>query len=357
MKKSPLYENHLALNAKMLPFAGYEMPIQYEGIVSEHLAVRTAAGLFDVSHMGEICISGKNAEYFLNKMTINDVSKLSVDQAQYTAICNGKGGIIDDLILYKYENHFMVVTNASNHEKDLAWLKSHIMNHVKIEDKSEAFGLIALQGPKSRDILQKSVLRDLSRLKFYHFIETEIEDIPVTIARTGYTGELGFELYIPSEKTCIIWEKLLELGQADGIKPIGLGARDTLRLEMKYCLYGNDINEETNPFEAGLAWITKLDKDDFVGKESLLKAKSNISRKLVSFIMTERAIPRQGNVIYLDNEVVGEVTSGTQSPSLQKGIGLGYVNIPYHKFGQTLNIDIRGKRKSAEVVKAFISKN
>jgi len=308
MKKSPLYENHLALNAKMLPFAGYEMPIQYEGIVSEHLAVRTAAGLFDVSHMGEICISGKNAEYFLNKMTINDVSKLSVDQAQYTAICNGKGGIIDDLILYKYENHFMVVTNASNHEKDLAWLKSHIMNHVKIEDKSEAFGLIALQGPKSRDILQKSVLRDLSRLKFYHFIETEIEDIPVTIARTGYTGELGFELYIPSEKTCIIWEKLLELGQADGIKPIGLGARDTLRLEMKYCLYGNDINEETNPFEAGLAWITKLDKDDFVGKESLLKAKSNISRKLVSFIMTERAIPRQGNVIYLDNEVVGEVT-------------------------------------------------
>jgi len=309
MKKSPLYENHLALNAKMLPFAGYEMPIQYEGIVSEHLAVRTAAGLFDVSHMGEICISGKNAEYFLNKMTINDVSKLSVDQAQYTAICNGKGGIIDDLILYKYENHFMVVTNASNHEKDLAWLKSHIMNHVKIEDKSEAFGLIALQGPKSRDILQKSVLRDLSRLKFYHFIETEIEDIPVTIARTGYTGELGFELYIPSEKTCIIWEKLLELGQADGIKPIGLGARDTLRLEMKYCLYGNDINEETNPFEAGLAWITKLDKDDFVGKESLLKAKKNITRKLVSFAMSERAIPRKGNIIYVNNETVGTVTS------------------------------------------------
>ena len=341
----------------MAPFAGFSMPIQYDGIVKEHDSVRNNAGLFDVSHMGEIHISGSGAESYLDLLTINALSNLEIGQAQYTAMCKDDGGIIDDVILYKYENHFMMVTNAGNHEKDLSWLKSHQPKDVIIHDKSQFIGLIAIQGPKARDILQKCTSEDLSQIQFYHFIEGEISGHSGTISRTGYTGELGFELYFNSEHISAIWDQLMVAGASYGLQPAGLGARDTLRMEMKYCLYGNDINEDTHPLEAGLGWITKMTKNQFIGKDSLIIKKANLTRRLLSFEMTERAIPRKGNLIYFNNEHIGFVTSGTQSPSLKKGIGLGYIHKPFDKIGQIIEIDIRGKRKEALIVNPPFYKN
>ncbi|MBL7013329.1 MAG: glycine cleavage system aminomethyltransferase GcvT [Candidatus Marinimicrobia bacterium] len=358
LKISPIHKRHLALDAKMVSFAGYSMPIQYEGIVSEHESVRNTAGLFDVSHMGEISISGSEAESFLNKLTINDVSNLEIGQAQYTAMCNENGGIIDDVILYKYNNYYLMVTNAANHEKDLEWLKLHQYKNVHIRDISQSLGLIAIQGPKSREILQQCTFADLNQISFYHFIEAEISGASGTISRTGYTGELGFELYFDSDSIGTIWDNIMNVGSSMGLKPVGLGARDTLRMEMKYCLYGNDINENTNPFEAGLGWITKMNKNSsFIGQPALIEIKPKLSRRFVSFEMTERAIPRTENIIYCNDEQIGIVTSGTQSPSLKKGIGLGYIDKPFDKKGQVIEIDIRGKRKEAIIVKPPFYKN
>lgn len=344
MKQTPLYQKHIDLNAKMVDFAGYQMPIQYSGIIQEHNAVRNASGMFDVSHMGEFLINGEEAESFVNYMTVNDVTSLKVGDAQYSAMCYDHGGIVDDILIYKYEDKFMLVVNASNLEKDLQWLEDHKPESVTIENKSDEIGLIALQGPRTRDILQQMLGVDLTDFAFYTFI---VHD-GMTIARTGYTGELGFEIYGDQNSIIDVWDKVMATGR---VEPCGLGCRDTLRMEMKFCLYGNDIDENTNPIDAGLGWITKLNGDDFIGKDVAIYAKEERVRHLAAFEMVDRAVPRKGYVIYADGEKVGMVTSGTQSPSLQKGIGLGYVPFGKHKPGMDIEIDIRGKMKKAVIIK------
>ncbi|MCH7611857.1 MAG: glycine cleavage system aminomethyltransferase GcvT [Candidatus Marinimicrobia bacterium] len=348
MKRTPLYNKHVDLNARMVEFFGYNMPIQYTSIVEEHNAVRNSCGIFDVSHMGEFILSGEDAESFLNKMTINDIYTMNPGDAQYSAMCYKNGGIIDDILVYKFDNQYMLVVNASNLEKDFNWLNQHKPDDVIINDVSQETGLIALQGPDSRNILQKVVNVDISKLKFYTFVEDNIDGRNVIIARTGYTGELGYEIYADHDSIQKFWDAIMETG---GLIPCGLGCRDTLRMEMKFCLYGNDIDETTNPIEAGLGWITKTGKPDFIGREAVLTAKEHKTRRLIAFEMTERAVPRQGyKLIFQENEI-GFVTSGTQSPSLQKGIGLGYVQEGNHKPGTEIGVDIRGKMKKAIIIK------
>ncbi|MFH1853534.1 MAG: glycine cleavage system aminomethyltransferase GcvT [Candidatus Neomarinimicrobiota bacterium] len=351
MKKTALHDRHVKLNAKIVPFAGYEMPVQYQGIIQEHLAVRTAAGLFDVSHMGEFIVTGRGAEDFLQRMTVNDVAALRVGQAQYSAMCYDDGGIVDDLLIYRYADHFMLVVNASNLDKDFKWLQSHLPAGVTLENRSDEISLIALQGPQSRSILGRLTEEKLAEIPFYHFLEGRVANRPVTIARTGYTGELGFELYGSNEDIPLIWDRLFEVGAAAGLVPVGLGARDTLRLEMKYCLYGNDIDQTTNPVDAGLSWIIKADKGDFIGKAAILARKTVVPRRLVCLEMLERAVPRHGYKVFSGAEEIGVVTSGTQSPSLQKGIALAYLNREFTKIGTATEVEIRGGRKAAVVVK------
>lgn len=334
----------------MVDFAGFLMPVQYTGIIREHLAVREAAGLFDVSHMGEFMISGEGVEAFLNHMMINDVRDLKVGQAQYSAMCYEDGGIVDDLLIYRYEDRYMLVVNAANVEKDFQWLDSHRPDGVRLVDVSDRIGLVALQGPLSRAIFQKVTAADLNNLSFYSFIEEKINGKPATIARTGYTGELGFEIYAGVDVIQDIWEALIQAGKPFGLQPVGLGCRDTLRMEMKYCLYGSDIDKTTNPIEAGLGWITKVDKGDFLGRSAILKAKENSSRRLVCIEMVDRAIPRKGYKVFSAGIEVGEVTSGTQSPSLKKGIGLAYVARNYAKSGTELTVDVRGRMMKGIVV-------
>lgn len=350
-KKTPLYSRHIELGGNVVNFGGYLLPTQYAGIKQEHNAVRAHAGLFDVSHMGEFIVSGKGAESFLQKMTINDVSTLSIGQAQYSAMCYENGGIVDDLLIYKKESEFMLVVNAANLEKDYNWLKENAPEEVYLQDISTTTGLVALQGPKSRDILQSLTESNLSNIQFYHFIEGKLGDVLCVISRTGYSGELGFEIYADANHISEIWDSIMKAGEGLGIEPCGLGARDTLRMEMKYALYGNDIHEKTNPVEAGLGWITKLNKADFIGRDAIVSAKEIISRRLVCLEMTEKAIPRKGCPILKNDQIVGEITSGTMSPSLGKGIGIGFVDIPFHKSGSELFVDIRGRKKSGIVVK------
>lgn len=351
MKKTSLYEKHVELNAKIVPFAGFEMPLQYEGVIKEHLAVRSTAGVFDVSHMGEFIVKGKNAEKFLNNVTINDVSKIEIGQAQYSAMCYDDGGIVDDLLIYRYNEYYMLVVNAANIEKDFNWLNKHLYDEVTLENRSDEISLIALQGPKSREILLKISELDISELPFYHFIKGKVAGCAVTIARTGYTGELGYEIYGANDLMPKIWDELFKIGKPMGLVPAGLAARDTLRLEMKFCLYGNDIDETTHPYEAGLGWITKVDKGDFIGRDAIIDRKANMTRRLVCIEMMDRAIPRQGYEIFIDDEKSGYFTSGGQSPSLQKGIGLAYIKRPYTKSGTEIEVEIRGKRKQAVIVK------
>ena len=351
MKQTPLYTKHVELGAKMVDFAGYQMPIQYTGIIQEHNAVRHSAGLFDVSHMGEFIITGDEAEVFLDYVTINDVVSIQPWQAQYSAMCYEDGGIIDDLLIYRYPDHFMLVVNASNKEKDLDWFMAHKLDNVDILDISDQTGLIALQGPKSRSILQNIFDINLNEIDFYWFDVAKINGNSATIARTGYTGELGFEIYGDHDNIVKIWDAIMKAG-GDAVEPTGLGCRDTLRMEMKYCLYGNDIDASTNPIEAGLGWITKLDKDNFIGKEALVDAKANITRKLICIEMIDRGIPRKGYTIVNNGSVVGEVTSGTQSPSLNQGIGLAYVTKGFSKTGTKLKMKVRDKLLNCKVVKS-----
>ncbi len=351
MKKTALYNKHAELGAKIVPFAGYEMPVQYAGIVKEHHAVRSAAGVFDVSHMGEFIVDGPAAEQFLQMVTVNDVSALAPGQAQYSAMCYENAGIVDDLLIYRYEEYFMLVVNAANLEKDYQWLNEHLVDGANLVDRSDSISLIALQGPKSRLILQKLTAADLVQLPFYSFMITEVAGKSVTLARTGYTGELGYEIYCDNDVVVEIWQRLFEAGEADGLQPAGLGCRDTLRLEMKYCLYGNDIDQDTNPVEAGLGWITKLDKNDFIGKAAILEKKANIERRLVCIEMLERAVPRHGYKVFAGGNEIGFITSGTQSPSLQKGIALDYLKHGFTKSGTEIMVEIRGKMKNAVVVK------
>ncbi len=354
MKKTALNATHKALGAKMAEFAGFEMPISYEGVKKEHQTVREGVGVFDVSHMGEFLVSGPNALDLMQKISSNDVSKLTVGKAQYSYMPNETGGIVDDLISYKLaEDQYLLVVNAANIEKDWNWINKHNDKGAKIEDLSEDYGLLAIQGPKAIEALQSLTNVDLSAVKFYHF---EVGDFAgaqeVIISGTGYTGSGGFEIYFNPKDAEMIWNKVFEAGKDYGIKPIGLAARDTLRLEMGFCLYGNDIDETTSPFEAKLGWITKFTKD-FINAENLKKQKEEgVPRKLAAFELKGRGIPRQGyKIVDEDGNPLGAVTSGTKSPSTGKAIGLGYVNKPFHKTGTVIYIQIRKKTIPAEVVK------
>ncbi len=355
MKNTALSQTHENLGAKMVPFAGYNMPVSYEGVNAEHETVRKAVGVFDVSHMGEFLISGPNALGLIQKVTSNDASKLTIGRAQYSCFPNETGGIVDDLIVYKLkEEQYLLVVNASNIEKDWEHISKYNANfNADMRNLSEDYSLLAIQGPKAVEAMQSLTSIDLSAIKFYHFEVADFAGIEyVIISATGYTGSGGFEIYCKNSEVQQIWDKVFEAGSDFGIKPIGLAARDTLRLEMGYCLYGNDINDETSPIEAGLGWITKFTKD-FVNSEALEKERQHgPEKKLIAFELDERGIPRQGyDIIDGQGKKMGMVTSGTMSPSLGKGIGLGYVPTVFSEIGSKINIQIRKNAVPATVVK------
>ncbi len=350
LKKTPLNEAHKKLGAKMVSFGGYEMPVMYRGIIDEHLWVRQKAGLFDVSHMGEIEIRGPRALEFVSYITSNDPAKLAEFQVQYSTFLTEEAGIVDDLLVYRLEDYFLLVVNAANIDKDYKWVMEHkFPSGVEVINRSDEVGELALQGPLAEEVLQPLTDIDLSKIGYYWAARGHVLGKKALISRTGYTGEDGFEIYLdPKDIEEVFWALL----ENENVKPAGLGARDTLRLEMGYCLYGNDIDETTNPIEARLQWIVAMDKENFVGKKALLEIKKKgIERKRVGFVMKEeRAIPRHGQKIYSDNEEIGFVTSGTFAPSLKVGIGMGYVKLDYSKKGTEFKVDIRGRRATAEVV-------
>ncbi|MCU0416018.1 MAG: glycine cleavage system aminomethyltransferase GcvT [Cytophagaceae bacterium] len=351
----PLHEVHVSLGGKMVPFGGFILPVRYSSDIEEHLTVRSAVGLFDVSHMGEFSLSGPGALSFIQQMTTNDAASLTIGKVQYSALTNEQGGIIDDLLVYRLgEEEYYLVVNASNIEKDKNWLLQHLPDSgVSFKDESSATCLFALQGPKAVDVLQTLTTYPVDQMPYYTNAKIELRGLKdILISTTGYTGAGGFEIYVPLERAEFVWRLLMEKGAAWGIKPCGLGARDTLRLEMGYCLYGNDMNDTINPIEAGLGWITKLNKN-FIGSEPIRKAKtSGVSKKLVGFILEERGIPRSHYELYTvsGDKKIGEVTSGTQSPCLQQGIGMGYVAIDYAVPDTLLAVQIRGKMLRARVV-------
>ncbi|GMU95180.1 glycine cleavage system aminomethyltransferase GcvT [Ignavibacterium album] len=359
MKRTKFYNIHKNLNAKLVEFAGFEMPVQYTSIIQEHKTVRHKVGVFDVSHMGEIFIKGARALDFVQYITINDASKLFPGRVQYSAMCYEDGGIVDDLLVYKISDHeFLLVVNASNIQKDFDWMNKNNKFGVEILNRSDDFSLLAIQGPDSLKTIQKISERNID-LEYYHFTKMKIADVDMIVSRTGYTGELGYELYFEGDESTAekIWNSVFEAGKEFNIQPVGLGARDTLRLEMGYCLYGNDIDQTTNPLEAGLGWITKLNKPDFVGKEALLKAKENITRKLVAMISEEKIFPRHGYDISANGRKIGHITSGTVSPILDKAIALGYVEKDFSAVDTEVNFVVRGKEFPAKVVKLpFIKK-
>ena len=354
MKNTALTHIHESLGAKMVPFAGYNMPVQYEGVNAEHEIVRNGVGVFDVSHMGEFFLKGENALALIQKVTSNDASKLVNGKAQYSCLPNNDGGIVDDLIVYKIEdNHYMLVVNASNIEKDWNWIASHNDLGVDMQNLSDSYSLLAIQGPKAAEAMQSLTSIDLTNMGYYTFQIGEFAGKnDVIVSATGYTGSGGFEIYFKNEDAEYIWNKVFEAGAAFGIKPIGLAARDTLRLEMGFCLYGNDINDTTSPLEAGLGWITKFDKE-FTNSENLKKQKeAGVSRKLVGFEMLERGIPRHDyEIADANGNVVGIVTSGTQSPSLGIAIGMGYIPTALATPDSEIYIRIRNKDIKAKVVK------
>ncbi|MEO1256326.1 MAG: glycine cleavage system aminomethyltransferase GcvT [Bacteroidota bacterium] len=352
-KNIPLNDLHVGLGAKMMPFAGFNMPVRYSSDKEEHLTVRESVGVFDVSHMGEFMLRGPHALDLIQWVTSNDASKIINGQAQYSCLPNDKGGIVDDLLVYRFsEEKYMLVVNASNIEKDWNWIKSQDKWGVEMEDVSDDLVLLAVQGPKAVETLQKLTEINLSDIKFYHFKAGFLAGYEMIISATGYTGSGGFELYINKTDALDVWNKIFEAGEEFGIKPIGLGARDTLRLEKGFCLYGNDITDETSPLEAGLGWVTKFTKE-FVNTANLKAQKeAGIQRKLVGFEMIDKGIPRQG--YELSNEagdVIGEVTSGTMSPSLNKGIGMGYVTKDHSVAGGEVYVLVRGKKLKARIVK------
>jgi aminomethyltransferase len=355
MKNIALTHIHEKFGAKMLPFAGYNMPIQYEGVNAEHETVRKSVGVFDVSHMGEFLISGPNALDLIQKVTTNDASVLTVGRAQYSCLPNNDGGIVDDLIVYKIkEEQYLLVVNASNIDKDWNWISSHNDVGAEMKNLSEDYSLLAIQGPKAVEAMQALSSIDLSAIKYYHFEVADFAGIDhVIISATGYTGSGGFEIYCKNSEVEQIWNKVFEAGEAFGIKPIGLAARDTLRLEMGFCLYGNDINDSTSPLEAGLGWITKFTKD-FVNSENLKRQKEEgVKRKLVAFELLERGVPRHDyEIVDKEGNIIGIVTSGTMSPSMNKGIGLGYVTTENSAVDTEIYIRIRKNDVPAKVVKA-----
>lgn len=357
LKQTPLNAEHRRLGARMVDFGGWDMPVQYSGVIDEHKTVRTSVGLFDVSHMGELLVSGRGANDYLQRMTTNDVTRIAIGQAQYSAICKPDGGVIDDIIIYRRGiDSFLVCVNASNVTKDEQWLTSHLPSSgVVLENASEAYAQIAVQGPKARDVVQRVVDINISQLKYYWFTEGKVIGQPSIIARTGYTGELGFELYVPAQQAPRIWSALLEAVQPLGGKPCGLGARDTLRLEMGYLLYGNDMDETTNALECGLGWVTKFAKGEFMGSSALSAQKeSGLKRQLVGLQMIDKAIARHGYKLFsaLEGGVeLGWVTSGTVGPSVNQNVAMGYVTPEKAAIGSEVFVEIRGERKAAKVVK------
>lgn len=354
MKSIALESVHRALGAKMAPFAGFEMPIQYEGLQKEHLHVRQKVGVFDVSHMGEFFVRGEGAEEFLQTVTTNDVAKLYPGKVQYSCLPNHKGGIVDDLLVYKLaENEYLLVVNAANLEKDFQWLAQHCPSEVELEDRSDDYCLFAVQGPEAGKAIQSLTDLPLGEMQFYTFATSTFAGVEgIIVSATGYTGAGGFEVYVPRASAEKVWQAIFKAGAALDIKPIGLGARDTLRLEMGFCLYGNDIDDTTSPIEAGLGWITKFTKD-FISAETFKAQKENHpSRRLVGLVMLERGIPRQGYpLVNAAGEKIGEVTSGTMSPSLGKAIGMGYVPWELRAPGNEIYVEVRNKRLKAEVVR------
>ncbi|MDP3274059.1 MAG: glycine cleavage system aminomethyltransferase GcvT [Deltaproteobacteria bacterium] len=358
LRRTPMYESHKALGGRLVPFAGWEMPVQYSGIVDEHHAVRKSAGLFDVSHMGEFVVEAERAIHLVGELVTNDVELLTDGQARYTVCCNERGTILDDLIVYRINHEkVLVVCNASNRDKIVPHFTEALKGRAKVTDLSDKTALISVQGPEAMSLLAAAGADGrVQEVPYYYFTDSVLCNVPCTIARTGYTGEDGVEIFCPwTDEALRIWQTLLDLGKDRGVKPIGLGARDTLRLECKMSLYGNDIDETTNPYEAGLGWTVKLDKGDFRGRDALLAIqKAGVSRKLVGFEMTERAIARHGyEVIDAGDNVVGTVTSGSPSPTLSKNIGLAYVPVASSAVGSALRLrdPQRGRVSAAVVVK------
>lgn len=360
LKQVALNNIHKSLGAQMVPFAGYNMPLKYSSLIEEHKSVRTNVGIFDVSHMGEFLIRGPEAAKLIQWVSSNDATKLYDGKAQYSCLPNEKGGIVDDFLIYQFKkDYFMLVVNASNIEKDWNWINSQNKFKVELENISDRTSLFAVQGPNAQQVCQKLTPEDLSTVEYYHFRQNVFADAPeVIISATGYTGAGGFELYVPNESAEKVWNKIMDAGKEEGILPVGLGARDTLRLEKGLCLYGNDITDDTSPLEAGLGWITKL-YTDFVGADFIRKQKEEgITRKLVGFEMIDRGIPRQGYEIYDEDEnKIGTVTSGSQSPMMNKGIGLGYIKKELAKAGNKIYIKVRNKMLLAELVKLPIYKD
>ncbi len=360
MKRTRFYSIHEKIGAKIVDFAGFEMPVQYSSIIAEHKAVRNSVGVFDVSHMGEIFIRGDRALDFVQYISTNDASVLYDGRVQYSAMCYPDGGIVDDLLVYRInEKEFMLVVNASNKDKDFAWMKDNNNFSVDITDESDDYSLLAVQGPSSGNVIQKICGKVLD-LEYYHFFFDNVAGTEMLISRTGYTGELGYELYFKGDETTAakVWEILFDAGKEYNIRPVGLGARDSLRLEMGFCLYGNDIDRTTNPLEAGLGWITKLKKNEFVAKEALLKIKADgLKRRLVPLISEEKAFPRHGYDLSVNGDRIGNITSGTVSPVLDKAIALGYVEIEHANEGNQINFLIRGKEIPAIITKLpFVKK-
>ncbi len=354
LKRTPLYEQHRALGARLVEFSGWEMPVQYSGILAEHEAVRTRAGLFDVSHMGEFKVEGSDALAFLQYLVPNDVSRLSIGQALYTQLCLPNGNTIDDMLIYHLaDTHYMLVVNAGNIDKDFAWVAEQAKKYttVQVENQSDTTALIALQGPAAQAILQPLTETDLASIRYYHFAAGMVDGIHCLISRTGYTGEDGFELYCAPVDVVKLWNDLLAAGKAQGLVPTGLGARDTLRLEAGMCLYDHELTEQTNPLEANLAWTVKLDKGDFIGHDALLNAKQQgLKRKLVGVELLERGIPRGGYTIYEHDAPIGILTSGAPGPTVHKNIGMGYVDTAHATVGLPVQVDIRGRRIAAQIV-------
>ncbi len=352
LKRTTLRDVHAAAGAKMVPFGGWDMPVQYTGIIEEHRCVRSAVGLFDISHMGEFEVRGPGALAAIQTLTTNDASTLAIGQVQYSLLCYSEGGIVDDLTLYRLaDQHYMLTVNASNIDKDWAWVTAHGKD-ADWKNVSAETGLLAVQGPKAETLVQRLADRDVKRVPYYHFAQGAVAGVPCVVSRTGYTGEDGFELYAPAAQIETLWYALMEAGKGDGIQPIGLGARDTLRLEMKFALYGNDIDETTNPLEAGLGWVVKPAKGEYIGRAAIEAMRAaGVTRKLVGFEMAERAVARHGYRLLKDGNSVGVVTSGSFSPSLERCIGMGYLRADLAPVGTDLDVDIRGQAHRARVAK------
>jgi aminomethyltransferase len=352
MKRTPLFSAHRRAGAKMVEFAGWEMPVHYHGVIDEHRAVRQGAGLFDVSHMGEIEVRGENALELCQRLTANDISRVRLGQAQYNLLLNEHGGVIDDVIFYRLEQDiFFICVNASNSEKDFAWLRAQAAGAAEVENVSDKYAQLALQGPRAAKILQPLTAVSLAEVKSFSFAFADVASVRCLAARTGYTGEDGFELYCAAENALRLWTALLAAGAADGLVPAGLGARDTLRLEKAYPLYGHELDDTTTPLEAGLEWVTKFSKPNFIGRDVLLQQKERgVERKLVGLEMLEPGIARGGYPLFKNSINIGRVTSGTRSPSLGKAIALGYVGAEHAGVGEVVEVEIRTRKVPAKIV-------